>query len=260
MNHLGWTHEELMLVCYSIGELAKENCMGKRILYLPDIQEIENNFLYAYMAAGSPKDDFWYNDVYFRCLELAVEYRVYYEIVAAVIATLSPVMPWSKNIHNARKIIEFVLANKTALLAFFHGRVGLAHLDMLDAITELFSHVQGYNTNKAKALFVVLYNDVTFCRGEKVSAFYDNIAHPESNKVTIDIWMIRMGLFYFDLHIKRNPYTKYSAIFQQAIINVAYRLDIQPKQLQAIVWKQSRVIGRVMAPIITSIENDRVIV
>ncbi len=260
MNHLGWTHEGLMLVCYSMGELEKEQYMGKRILYLPDVKIIEKHYLRAYMSAGSPKDDFWYNDVYTECLELAVEYGIRYEVIAAVIATLSPLMPWSKNIYSARKIIEFALANKTALIAFFHGKVGISHLDMLDAITELFSHVQGYNANKAKALFVVLYNDVTFCRGEKVSAFYDNIAYPESDKVTIDIWMIRMGTFFFDLHIKRNPYAKYSEVFRQAIINVAYRLGIQPKQLQAIVWKQAQVIGGAMALIIASIEDDRVIV
>ena len=234
--------------------------MSKRKLYLPPIEEIEANFLFAYMAAGSPADDFWYNDTYFICLELAVEYRVRYEIIAAVIATLSPLTPWSTNVKNARKIIEFVLANKTALMEFFHGPVGLGHLDMLDAITELFSHVQGYNANKGKALFVVLYNDMTFCRGQKVEAFYHNIAYPESDQVTIDIWMLRMGLWFFDLHIKKNPYTTHSEIFRQAIINVAARLGLQPKQLQAIVWKRARIIGKVMYNIIDEIENDRVIV
>ena len=234
--------------------------MSKRILQLPDITEIEQNFLSAYMAAGSPLDDFWYNDVYFMCLEMAIEYHIRYDVIAAVIATLSPLTPWSANVRNARKIIEFALANKTALLTFFHGPVGIGHLDTLDGITELFSHVQGYNKNKAKALFIALYNDTSWCRGQKVQAFFHNIAEPNSDLVTIDIWMIRMGLWDFTIHIKRNPYTPYSELFRQAIINVAASLGIQPKQLQAIVWKQAQIIGKVMFIIDKDIANDRVVV
>ena len=223
--------------------------MSKRQLYLPPIEEIEANFMYAYEKAGSPSDDFWYNDVYFLCLELALEYRVNHDVIAAVIATLSPLTPWSTNVKNARKMIEFVLTNKKRLFDFFNGRIKNIHIDVLNDITELFAHVQGYNTNKAKALFIALYGDTSWCRGEKVRAFFHNIAEPNSNQVTIDIWMIRMGLWDFTIHIKRNPYTFYSELFRQAIINVSARLGIQPKQLQAIVWKRAQLIGKIMAPI-----------
>jgi len=234
--------------------------MSKRVLQLPDIKEIEANFLHAYMAAGSPLDDFWYNDVYFLCLEIALEYRIRYDVIAAVIATLSPLTPWSKNVENARKIVEFTLANKERLLDFFNGRIKRVHIDVLNDITELFAHVQGYNTNKAKALFIALYNDTSWCRGPKVEAFFHNIAEPNSDQVTIDIWMIRMGLWDFTIHIKRNPYTPYSELFRQATVNVAASLGIQPKQLQAIVWKQAQTIGKVMMPIEKSIAGYMVAV
>ena len=126
--------------------------MSKRVLQLPDIQEIEANFLHAYLAAGAPLDDFWYNDVYFLCLEMALEYRIRYDVIAAVIATLSPLTPWSTNVKNARKMIEFALANRSRLLDFFTGKIKNVHIDVLNDITELFAHVQGYNANKAKAL------------------------------------------------------------------------------------------------------------
>jgi hypothetical protein len=97
-----------------------------------------------------------------------------------------------------------------------------------------------YGQNTKRAIAIATSNDVNLLRGQKVTAFYANILHPEtSGPITVDRHMVRAWLGTptrgaFD--IKPKLYDRIAVDIAAAADATPYR----PHEFQAIVWLQIR--------------------
>jgi hypothetical protein len=153
----------------------------------------------------------WYFEAHEQVKVLASEHEVDVNVAAAVVAITSPTVPWVWNIREAGK----VLANR--------------HLD-----PDQYK-ISGYPVNKHKAHKLVVTGDMSLVRGRKVTAFYNNIARPDTSlAVTLDRWMARgaglIGWTEQSRGLSKRMYEGLSAI----IASIAPAL--LPHQTQAIIW------------------------
>lgn len=164
----------------------------------------------------------WYERAREECYgitEQLVGYRdpLHMSKVAAVVAALSPRMPWERNIAVARKII----------LECLHG-------------DKLLSEVNaGLIGNAAKAYVIYKTDDFNLLGTQKVYRFWHNLAHPDSELVTVDVWAYRAWKGILTGKEEAIPEKVYLDI-EQDYITCAREVGIRPYQFQAIVWETIR--------------------
>ena len=159
----------------------------------------------------------WYRDAYLHSEILAKRYQVSIELVASVIAALSPRNRWARNLVDANNVLNHVFNNG------------------------ILEKCAVYNAMRDKALTLCLTSltheeRLTILNGRKIQSFYCNILGID-NRVTIDSWI---DLLCYGKYIpvkKRRALTllRYKKI-ENAFIDLSYKYKCKPYQLQAICW------------------------
>lgn len=152
----------------------------------------------------------WYADAHAWAESKARQYGLDIRKVAGVTAALSPMQSWAGNKTNTDKVLH----------AWYNG---------------LGKPSAGLPANVSKAWAIVrdIAPPLDILSGEKVRAFYLNILG-RYDMVTVDRWAWRAA--------RKDKWTpsgltlnQYRAL-QQAYVDAADELDLQPAILQAIVW------------------------
>lgn len=154
---------------------------------------------------------FWYKEVRELAVDLSIIYNQPLYVVAGVIAALSPRNRFNRNIQDTRSIME-------------RG----------EAAT-----VSTFGSNKRKALRIIQEarseeDVIAILKGNKVVSFFCNIFYKQDDEVTVDVWMLRL------LDIKGSVTEKRYREAADAVRSAAYELGVQPKQLQAVTWVETR--------------------
>ena len=175
-----------------------------------DMQTMTDNILSVFDRADN--DSFnegmhWYNTVNALCWELDF---INYRRAAGVIAVLSPMLSWDKNIEYARMVYAYesripcLQSNALKAMAIRDGWEPLDHLG-----------------------------------GVKVNSFYSNIINPYSgDSVTIDTHAACIAVNDFTYRYKSSA-GRYR-LFSDAYRNAADEIGILPMQIQAITWIEWR--------------------
>jgi len=156
----------------------------------------------------------WYHKAASEIETMAAISGVDKEIIAAVIAVLSPRTEWEHNLHSARKLV--INRNK--------------------------SFYKGFKFNMQKALKILKTKNISELKGYKVNCFYKNLLG-DLNEITIDSHMIAAYYFPYDKmdDIKQivrwyfaNP--KRQEKLRQEIRRLAEKYCYKPAEMQAIIW------------------------
>ena len=149
----------------------------------------------------------WYKDAFKVAVFLAAEHRICLTKVVGILAALSPNNKWERNKVDAglflatpsldTKVCTFKVQRKKAL-EIYHGE------GTIEAIEKTLNGIKTKN----------FFNNILF---------YDT-----STNVTVDIWAFRS--------VEMEHKLKNVPLITQAYTEVAQELNIQPHQLQAVVW------------------------
>lgn len=148
--------------------------------------------------------------------ETAAETSTGPEIVAAVLAALSPRNPWEKNKRDT-----------VALIRAF--RAGGRAEDV---------KVSTFHANKFRAWRALESNSAAEVRtSRKTAAFIDNILRADSAAVTVDVHAVSIAYSERFVSAAQPKLTdRVYAEVQRAYAAAAARLDLRPHELQAITW------------------------
>ena len=155
----------------------------------------------------------WYHTAYLECLRLSRLYFVPLDVVVAIVAVMSPLLNWDRNIGAAVDVLE--------------GRYPKS--------------VFGKNANKAMAILRT-WDIPAYLRGPKVNNFYSNIlnaADPMSDTdcVTIDTWAAKIwGWVPKNMGVNPKEYEVIKADYLAA----AESVNVEPKKFQAALWVAAR--------------------
>lgn len=155
----------------------------------------------------------WYPRAHDAAKLLAAKYGYTLTQAAAIIAVLSPQMPWKKNVEAAETVLRMAQAG---------------------ASPDDYS-VPTYTNNKRKAHAIALSHDTSLVSGEKVTSFWRNICDPEGDDVTVDRHAIKVWAGFADggsVRFPKSIYAKVAADYRQA----AAELSLTPAALQAVTW------------------------
>lgn len=152
----------------------------------------------------------WYITIHRHCKVLSEMHKIPYWKVAGIISALSPNNKFKRNLLDAENLIKYGANVKVCT----------------------------YNENKEKALKILAAKNVSevyeVFKGRKTLSFFDNIVNPRSNRVTVDVWMIRV----FNLQGSLTP--KRYGIIEKAIQDYAAKINVLPMELQAMLWVAQR--------------------
>ena len=185
-------------------------------------EKIIDRLISYYQSAGKPTANDWYKQANLACLSLSNKYGLEIETIAAVVAALSPRVPWRSNLAGADTIIGAFLGGANP--------------------ESVFRAVAGFSANKRKAWAILAENNPALLSGQKVTNFYFNILGHQ-NGVTIDTWMITAML---GLPINQskdnlmNVTPKRYAFLAQCLNKAAALAGLPAVELQAVVWMQIR--------------------
>jgi len=122
-----------------------------------------NNIMQLLQQATPEEVDFWghwYHSAHDNVKQLANKYKEPLDVVAGVVAVLSPGNTWLSNLAAADKILKEE-----------HSGSGAANLD--------YAKVNAYNANRDKARNILITgNPDGFVRGPKVQVFYASLKDP----------------------------------------------------------------------------------
>jgi len=162
----------------------------------------------------------WYPNAFRRVSEVANETDFSTFRVAGVVALLSPLTPWERNLRGALKVAR--LAD------------GDAPDWQLQAVAERSTV---YNTNADKAVDYLRGNDSAAPDGKKTQPFHLNIAG-DFSYVTVDSWMFRI-VERFGL-ASATPTGNAQRSITRAVEMCATLYNIAPAEAQAIIWTVER--------------------
>jgi hypothetical protein len=192
---------------------------------IPVSADLTSNIISIYNQVSRDKitlSILWYHNAHNFCLATSAKFGLSLEIVAGVLAILSPRNKWENNKQDCINIIEAYLSGKN-----------------LDSIK-----VRTFNKNKQKAWNLLKTKNVEIS-GQKVKSFYRNIVNPFGMEdVTVDTWAVRVALNNSKSTLSPNK-TQYKIIkeaYQKAFNELSNR-DVflrTPSQLQAICWEHIR--------------------
>lgn len=161
----------------------------------------------------------WYHSARIHCNIIAQKYGVTTELVASVMAALSPRNRWARNIRDCHDIVQY----------------------MCDDTCHIMPVVCTYGANKDKA--IELCNTdlnhaqrLAILNGRKVQSFYCNILGLD-DKVTIDSWIDQAYSGKYKTVKKRKALglKRYKAI-ENDFISLSIKYNLKAYQIQAIVW------------------------
>ena len=158
----------------------------------------------------------WYNDATKFVQSLANEYNLSFDVVNHCLCVLSNANEWEANKKDCKRMIE----------AFMNG-------SSIDSFK-----VKTYGRDKLKAWNVLKNNIRIQPSSLKTYSFAMNIGNIDNHyNVTIDRHMLSNMLSREYGSLTENKYS----MFRNAIIEVAQTFNIQPKQMQAILWLQIKI-------------------
>ena len=166
----------------------------------------------------------WYRDANAWCDEIARGYGIDAKKVAMVLSALSPSNRWGRNKEDAQTMVRVWY---TAVKDGVDPRPLLAGVKVCT-----------FNSNKEKAIAILMDGlDIT-SRSPKTHAFVQNIAHLDSGYVTIDRWHMRAcnTLSRSPKEVKTTLTPKQYGIITDITTSIAKREGVTPFELQAIVW------------------------
>ena len=164
-------------------------------------------------ALGNKSDAMWYQDAYKIACSLAQKYNTQTERVAGIIAALSPLKRWDKNVELAEDLLAGRYVGHTKRMVAKAYKVSKCDIADIPAVLN----------------------------GNKITDFYSNIINPTCDtRVTIDrhAIMIAMGGVHIsqsDLAKLCNTDKRYSAI-AEAYRRAAKKLGVRPLEVQAVTW------------------------
>ena len=179
---------------------------------LLSVTKMTNRILKMY-ALGNKADAMWYQDAYKIACSLAQKYNTQTERVAGIIAALSPLKRWDKNVELAEDLLAGRYVGHTKNMVAKAYKVSKCDIADIPAVLN----------------------------GNKITDFYSNIINPTCDtRVTIDrhAIMIAMGGVHIsqsDLAKLSNTDKRYSAI-AEAYRRAAKKLGVRPLEVQAVTW------------------------
>lgn len=105
----------------------------------------------------------WYTDQHEVLAEVAEVHHLPLDVVAAIVAVLSPRVSWAVNVKAAVKVIT----------------------------TGSTDNISGFMRNRIKAVKILETGDVGLVSGPKVTPFFNTLLDPEHAEVTVDQWAVR---------------------------------------------------------------------
>ena len=208
-------------------------------LFTKDITEERAlvSFFSAYVLAGMPNDS-WYFQANEDVKLLADWYRVDFELVAAVVAVLSPAQRWDWDTVNG-----IIYPNLNAASAVLNAYVKGYDIDSIMGK----GRGGGYSQNKKKAWHILQTGTIEQVKGPKVFAFFDNLLNPSTSKlVTADRWIGRAFLNdanFPDSYLSAIYGKKAYSILSGAISTIANIFGVSPLAAQAGIWNYTRYQG-----------------
>ena len=159
----------------------------------------------------------WYHEVRGWCYQQAEQFGLSPWQVAAVVAALSPRLPWSKNQQRARLV----------LLVWAGGGTWKDILLLPGIKRSLTNAWRVLSGQSEKAL-----------NGPKTAAFADNLAFQESTAITVDVWAVRAAMAWWDAPTKviSKEVSKRYSEYAQAYAEAATEIGIRGYEFQAILW------------------------
>jgi hypothetical protein len=157
----------------------------------------------------------WYIAARYNCKRLAQKYDVPLPVVCAIVAVLSPNCPWSRNLHDADRL----------LYCYAQGHP----ITWVSAAT--------YPRNVRKAWVIRDTGNTELVSGPKVRAFYQCMLSPNSHAVCCDIhiYSIASGINYTTQTMPNISRANY-AVIAQAFRSLASKLRVAPYRVQATCW------------------------
>lgn len=160
----------------------------------------------------------WYPTARQWAVDTAAQFGKTPEIVVAMIAALSPRNRWAQNL---RDVVTVLRAERVGDHHLAYGRCGT------------------FNKNVDKAYALAATGDLSALNGRKVLSFMDNILNPDSLRVTVDVWAMRIALGDLDKLPPAITPELYNRA-ERAYTEVAEENDVRPCELQAITWVTAR--------------------
>lgn len=187
---------------------------------LPDIQTMASNILALHSQANPNelRDGLtWYAEARAYCNSLASEFGLSLDIVASVLAALSPNCSWEINKRDTRATIQ-------------------AHVSGTE-----FPRVSTYSRNLRKAIDILQTGNASLLSGQKVTNFAKCILSANTKAVCIDshAYCIATGKEYTTQTMPTITKRNYAAI-AQAYRLAARKAGIAPYKIQAITWVTRR--------------------
>jgi len=155
----------------------------------------------------------WYRRARGECEELSDKYKVEVWKVAAIVAALSPRNKWDRNLLDAETMLKKGLEGTYST---FGSNVRKAYKIL--------------NCNNIREALIIL-------NGDKTKRFFINIYNKRSNKVTVDVWALRVAKLKDKKGNIKNTVTKkqYESV-EKAYQIAAKKNNLRPYELQAITW------------------------
>ena len=157
--------------------------------------------------------------------------------VSGVISAISPRNEWNKNKLDAENLCKEFVSNKYYQLPLFDA----------DYHTLLKTKVSTFNTNKSKAVKILLNNDSkieSILKGNKIVNFFKCI-NGDSNAICIDghafnIACNRVSALSEVPAISDKHYKMISNVYRDAknFINKKYNLNLKSMHLQSVTWNE----------------------
>ncbi len=149
----------------------------------------------------------WYHDAYMVAFKLSYEYQIPMTKVVGIMAALSPNNKWQRNKIDTAKFLSRPYVD-TKVCTFMGQR------EKAYAI---------YHSNGDALEIECILNGIKTCN------FFNNILFfDKCDRVTVDMWAFRS--------CKVEEKTKNIPLVTRAYQEIAQELNIQPHQLQAVVW------------------------
>ena len=166
----------------------------------------------------------WYAKASELALTVAAEYDLTVEVVAGVIAALSPQVSWEQQVKSTATFVAWVKDHLK------WGGEDLFHVKDV----EKAPHAGTY-TNKVKAANILLTGDVKrFLKGPKVEVFCKNMLGFE-DECTLDSWAIR-AVTLNPLAHEGQARNKAGQAMRLAYQELAKDVGLTTAQFQAVVW------------------------
>lgn len=182
---------------------------------LENLRSLANKATRAQFADGMT----WYDAARRISHEWAAEFNLQPITVAGVLSALSPHNKWEKNVIDARAII--IAVQNSGPTAAWKVKVST------------------YNANKAKAIAIASSDTIDALKGQKVRSFVHNIAHEDSQCITVDTHAFNAGCLEVLISSSGNGpsitpkrYRELSEMYHE----LAAELGVRGYQAQAIVW------------------------